>query len=96
MSDYQSIRPGTPSALTWVALPLVVPENCVYRVGFDRIQWRPGEVIVFDDTLEHEAYNGSDSLRTVLIFDVWNPLLSEDDRAIVLAMAAAARSYGGG
>jgi aspartyl/asparaginyl beta-hydroxylase (cupin superfamily) len=48
---------------------------------------------VFDDTLEHEAYNGSDVLRTVLIFDVWNPLLSEDDRAIILAMATAARTY---
>jgi aspartyl/asparaginyl beta-hydroxylase (cupin superfamily) len=86
---------GETNARVIAHLPLVVPENCEYRVGFDRIQWRPGEVIVFDDTLEHEAYNGSDSLRTVLIFDVWNPLLSEDDRAIVLAMAAAARSYGG-
>jgi aspartyl/asparaginyl beta-hydroxylase (cupin superfamily) len=87
---------GETNARVIAHLPLVVPENCEYRVGFDRIQWRPGEVIVFDDTLEHEAYNGSDSLRTVLIFDVWNPLLSEDDRAVVLAMAAAARSYGGG
>jgi len=60
-----------------------------------RIQWRPGEVIVFEDTLEPEAYNGSDSLRTVLIFGVWNPLLSADDRAIVLTTAAAARTYGG-
>lgn len=86
---------GETNARVIAHLPLVVPENCEYRVGFDRIQWRPGEVIVFDDTLEHEAYNGSDSLRTVLIFDVWNPLLSTDDRAIVLAMAAAARAYGG-
>ena len=85
---------GETNARVIAHLPLVVPENCEYRVGFDRIQWRPGEVIVFDDTLEHEAYNGSDSLRSVLIFDVWNPLLSEDDRAIVLAMAAAARAYG--
>ena len=87
---------GETNARVIAHLPLVVPENCEYRVGFDRIQWKPGEVIVFDDTLEHEAYNGSDVLRTVLIFDVWNPLLSQDDREIVLAMAAAARSYGGG
>jgi aspartate beta-hydroxylase len=87
---------GETNARVIAHLPLVVPENCEYRVGFDRIQWKPGEVIVFDDTLEHEAYNGSDLLRTVLIFDVWNPLLSQDDREIVLAMAAAARSYGVG
>ena len=87
---------GETNARLIAHLPLVVPENCEYRVGFDRIQWREGEVIVFDDTLEHEAYNGSDSLRTVLIFDVWNPLLTADDREIVLAMAAAARTYPGG
>ncbi|AWM76750.1 aspartyl/asparaginyl beta-hydroxylase domain-containing protein [Phenylobacterium parvum] len=84
---------GETNARLIAHLPLVVPPDCEFRVGFDRIQWRPGEVIVFDDTLEHEAYNGSDLLRTVLIFDVWNPLLSEDDRAIILAMAAAARTY---
>ena len=32
--------------------------------------------LIFDDTIEHEARNDSDELRVVLIFDLWNPLLT--------------------
>jgi aspartate beta-hydroxylase len=38
---------------------------------------------VFDDTIEHEAWNDSDALRVVLIGDLWRPELDEQDRAIV-------------
>jgi aspartate beta-hydroxylase len=33
-------------------------------------------VVVFDDTYEHEAWNRSDQIRVVMIFDVWNPHLT--------------------
>ena len=36
--------------------------------------------MVFDDTFDHEAWNGSDERRIVLIFDVWNPQLSLPER----------------
>ena len=39
------------------------------------------EILVFDDTIEHEAVNDSDQLRVVLIFDLWNPLLTPAERA---------------
>lgn len=74
-------------------LPLIVPENCAIRVGFEERQWQVGEIIVFDDTIEHEAWNLSDELRVVLIFDVWNPLLSESERKMVNAMAQASREF---
>jgi aspartyl/asparaginyl beta-hydroxylase (cupin superfamily) len=84
---------GETNARLVAHLPLVVPEGCRLRVGFDERQWKVGEVIVFDDTLEHEARNDSDELRVVLIFDVWNPLLDPAERGMVNALAAAAREF---
>ena len=52
-------------------------------VGGEIHEWREGRVVVFDDTYEHEAWNHSRSTRVVLIFDVWNPHLSEAERAAV-------------
>ena len=69
-------------------LPLVVPDGCWFRVGAERRTWRRGEAWVFDDTIEHEAANGSDALRVVLIFDIWHPGLSASERKAVAALVA--------
>jgi aspartyl/asparaginyl beta-hydroxylase (cupin superfamily) len=52
-----------------------------------------GEVMIFDDTIEHEAFNDSDQLRVVLLFDVWNPLLSLEERQIVQKMSEVERKF---
>ena len=57
-------------------LPLVLPGDCWFRVGNDTRDWKMGEAWVFDDSIEHEAMNASDHTRVVLIFDIWNPMLS--------------------
>lgn len=67
-------------------LPLVVPEGCWFRVGAERRYWRRGEAFVFDDTIEHEALNPSDQLRSVFIFDLWHPDLTEVEREAVTAL----------
>ena len=84
---------GETNARLVVHLPLIVPEGCTYRVGFERRGWTEGEVLIFDDTIEHEARNDGDLPRTVLIFDVWNPLLSLAEREMVKAMTKAAREF---
>jgi aspartate beta-hydroxylase len=84
---------GETNARVVAHLPLIVPKGCRYRVGFDWCEWRVGEVLIFDDTIEHEAYNDSDELRVVLIFDLWNPLLAPAELEIVKALAAAARNF---
>jgi aspartyl/asparaginyl beta-hydroxylase (cupin superfamily) len=84
---------GETNARLVVHLPLIVPDKCTYRVGFEHRTWKEGELLIFDDTIEHMARNDSDELRVVLIFDIWNPLLSKDEREMVKALAAAARSY---
>jgi aspartyl/asparaginyl beta-hydroxylase (cupin superfamily) len=82
---------GETNARVVAHLPLIVPDGCSYRVGYDKRQWEVGKILVFDDTIEHEARNDSDQLRVVLIFDVWNPFLSEAEHALVCELMAAAR-----
>ena len=74
---------GSSNARTTVHLPLVVPPGCGFRVGGDTRLWREGEAWAFDDTIEHEAWNESGQPRAILILDVWNPLLTEAERAAV-------------
>ncbi|MGB5076596.1 MAG: aspartyl/asparaginyl beta-hydroxylase domain-containing protein, partial [Sphingorhabdus sp.] len=74
-------------------LPLVVPPDCGFRVGNSTIEWHEGKVIAFDDTVEHEAWNNSSFDRLVLIFDIWRPELSIEEREQIVAMFAAVDSY---
>lgn len=67
-------------------LPLIVPPKCGFRVGNEVRQWQEGKLMVFDDTIEHEAWNESGEDRVVLIFDVWRPELSERERREVEAL----------
>jgi aspartyl/asparaginyl beta-hydroxylase (cupin superfamily) len=74
-------------------LPLIVPPDCGFRVGGETRLWREGELLVFDDTVEHEAWNDSDRDRIILIFDVWKPELSAEERGAITAMFAAIDDY---
>ncbi len=77
-------------------LPLIVPGGCRFRVGNDERAWEEGKAWVFDDTIEHEAWNSSNELRVVLIFDVWRPELAEEERNLVTALLEAVDTYPGG
>lgn len=70
-------------------LPLVVPSDCALRVGGQLHQWQEGHCVTFDDTFEHEAWNHSGQTRAVLIFDSWNPDLTEIERAAVTDLVEA-------
>jgi len=77
-------------------LPLIVPPGCGFRVGDTTVEWQVGEAIVFDDTIEHEAWNDSDELRVVLIIDLWAPALSIAERAAVAdVIGAVGVTFGG-
>ena len=84
---------GVTNSRLIVHVPLVVPEDCWFRVGNEKREWRPGEALVFDDTIEHEAWNGSDRPRTILIFDIWNPYLSEGERELVCELLAGYNAF---
>ena len=74
---------GSNNVRTTIHLPLIVPPGCGFRVGSQIREWEVGRALAFDDTIEHEAWNDSDELRAILILDVWNPLLTEAERAAV-------------
>jgi len=51
-------------------LALKVPHGCAIIVGDVPKRWEEGKCLVFDDTMEHYAYNKSEKDRVVLIIDV--------------------------
>jgi hypothetical protein len=71
-------------------LPLIVPPDCGFRVGNEIRQWNEGELLIFDDTIEHEAWNNSNQDRVVLIFDIWRPELTQQERREIAALFAGA------
>lgn len=81
---------GVTNSRAIVHLPLIVPPGCAFRVGGETRAWQEGVAFAFDDTIEHEAWNDSDHLRAVLIFDVWNPHLSLEEQALLKQFYAAA------
>lgn len=76
-------------------LPLIVPPECALRVGNETRPWREGQLVIFDDTMEHEAWNRSSEPRVILLFDIWRPELSDAERSLVAAMLESIDRFGG-
>jgi aspartate beta-hydroxylase len=51
--------------------------------------------MLFDDSIEHEAWNKSTRPRVVLLFDIWRPELSDLERRLITRMLAAIDGFGG-
>jgi tetratricopeptide (TPR) repeat protein len=84
---------GSTNVRLIVHLPLIVPGKCFFRVGNETREWTFGKAWVFDDSIEHEAWNDSDEQRVILIFDVWNPYLSEAERELICEMQKGLGEY---
>jgi aspartyl/asparaginyl beta-hydroxylase (cupin superfamily) len=74
-------------------LPLIVPDGCRLRVGAETRDVRAGEVLLFDDSIEHEAWNDSDAPRAILLFEVWRPELNEAERRALTVMFESVATY---
>jgi aspartate beta-hydroxylase len=77
-------------------LPLLVPGQCTFRVGNEMRDWQKGNAWLFDDTIEHEAWNRSTQTRVILLFDVWRPELSQEERGLVVSLFESIDAHGGG
>ena len=86
---------GVNNARLIVHVPLIVPPGCGFRVGAETRGWEPGSAFVFDDTIEHEAWNNSDAPRAVLILDIWNPYVRPAEREMVAALTAGVGDFYG-
>jgi aspartyl/asparaginyl beta-hydroxylase (cupin superfamily) len=81
MAGFSRLAPHTHVAphVGWAAsvyrlhLALVVPSGCRLRVASETRTWHEGRCLVFDDTVEHEAWNDSELPRGVLLLDFLRP-----------------------
>ncbi len=91
---FSILRPGTyipphyglSNLKLTVHLGLDIPSDCAIKVGQDLGGWRPGEVLIFDDSFHHSAWNHSRKDRAVLITEVWHPDLHETEQAALQAI----------
>lgn len=67
-------------------IPLIVPRDCRLRVGNEVRPVEFGKAMLFDDSIEHEAWNDSDQTRVVLLFEIWRPELDHGERVALTAM----------
>ncbi|XP_056646936.1 aspartyl/asparaginyl beta-hydroxylase-like isoform X3 [Diorhabda sublineata] len=59
-----------------VHLGLKIPSNTFIRVADDVKSWKEGEVLIFDDSFEHEVWHNGTDFRLILIMDIWHPELT--------------------
>lgn len=80
-AGFSSLAPGThivphvgySNAVLRCHLGLIVPDGCGIRVGTQTRNWIEGKCLIFDDTVEHEAWNRSNFPRIVLLIDFKKP-----------------------
>jgi aspartyl/asparaginyl beta-hydroxylase (cupin superfamily) len=75
-------------------LPIVAPSDCGLRVGADTHEWRDGELVIFDDSFEHEAWNRGTATRTVLLFEIWKPEVTDAEQSDLTRLFEAINKYG--
>ena len=76
-------------------LPLIVPDGCWLRVGNETRLWEEGKLLIFDDSIVHEAMNPSAELRIILLFDIWRPELGPAEQASISSIFEAIDDFRG-
>lgn len=75
---------GGSNAKLTLHLPLVVPEgDTAIRVDTETRGWNHGEMLIFDDTFEHEAWNRTGRPRTVLLIKAYHPELTVEEVGVL-------------
>ncbi len=64
-------------------LPLIIPPSCGIRIGNAVLEWKEGEMLIFDDSIEHEAWNKSQQTRVILLFEIWRPEITKEERELI-------------
>lgn len=99
---YSRLKPGTHikphhgllNTRLIVHIPLVNAPDCALRVGNETRSWQDGEALIFDDSIEHEAWNRGGRDRIVLLFEIWRPELTTPERAALTTIFAAIPGFG--
>lgn len=75
-------------------IPLIVPPGCALRCGNETRAWQEGKALIFDDSIEHEAWNRGSERRTILLFDIWRPEITLAEREQLAVIFEAVDDYG--
>lgn len=102
MALYSLLRPGTHirphngmlNTRLICHLPLITNDQCGLRVGNETREWQPGKLLIFDDSIEHEAWNRGSATRIILLFEIWRPEITPDERTALTAIFEAISAYG--
>lgn len=87
---------GVTNTRVVVHLPLIVPDDCALNiVDGDAHAWKEGELMMFDDSFQHEAWNRSDRTRVILLMDAWNPHLTEVEKLAVKQLVESISEFEG-
>jgi hypothetical protein len=103
MALYSLLRPGTHikphngmlNTRLICHLPLITNPDCAIRVGNETRGWEQGKLLIFDDSIEHEAWNRGNDTRIILLFEIWRPEIGEDERRALTSIFEAITAYGG-
>lgn len=98
---FSVLKPGTHIPPHWgmlntrliCHLPLIVPEGCRLRVGNEVRTVEAGKMMIFDDSISHEAWNDSGETRVILLFEIWRPELDDGERKALTTMFEAIGAY---
>jgi beta-hydroxylase len=74
---FSTLAPGThiaphtgyPDGVLRCHLGLMLTDNCAIRIGEETRTWQVGKCLIFDDTIEHEAWNQGIHNRIILLLD---------------------------
>jgi ornithine lipid ester-linked acyl 2-hydroxylase len=76
-AGFSNLAPGThiaphtgyPDGVLRCHLGLIIPDGCAIRIGEETRTWQAGKCLIFNDTIEHEAWNRGDRNRIILLLD---------------------------
>lgn len=73
-----------------VHVPISVNPDSSLTVGAETRSWQnPNQkALIFDDSFRHSAENMGSEVRSVLIFDIWNPYLTKQEKSGVRELVA--------
>jgi hypothetical protein len=75
-------------------VPIKTAPACTLRVGSETREWIDEVPLIFDDSIEHEARNDGPADRVVLLFEIWRPEVTPEERDGIAAILGAVESYG--
>ncbi|MEH2178700.1 aspartyl/asparaginyl beta-hydroxylase domain-containing protein [Nostoc sp.] len=64
-------------------LGIKLPENCGLKVGGETRNLKKGNILFFDNSFEHEAWNYSQEERVILLLELYHPELTNIEKILL-------------